>query len=213
MFSKLAEVSVSAWIALAALVALAVLLLVIGKGKGRWNASTLAFAALAIALSFLLSYIRLYRMPQGGSITPASMLPLMLFAHAFGVVPGLLAGLVFGVLQLLQDPVILTPFQVILDYLLGFGLLGLAGIGGQKKNKEKLFFPLGIALASFLRFLCSVLSGVLFFAEYAGDQNPLWYSIVYNGSYMLPEALICIIVALLIGPRLTKVMRQSAGLR
>ena len=121
MFSKLAEISVSTWIALAALAALGAVLLVVGKGKGRWNASTLAFAALAIALSFLLSNIRLFRMPQGGSITPASMLPLMLFAYAFGVVPGLLAGLAYGVLQFLQTPGLLPipPLyaltQIILD--------------------------------------------------------------------------------------------------
>ncbi len=219
MFSKLAEISVSTWIALAALAALGVVLLVVGKGKGRWNASTLAFAALAIALSFLLSNIRLFRMPQGGSITPASMLPLMLFAHAFGMGPGIMTGLAYGVLQFLQTPSLLpisplfAAYQVVLDYLLAFGLLGLAGIGSKKAEQERLFLPLGVALGSFARFLCSVLSGVLFFAEYAGDQNPLWYSIVYNGSYMLPEALICIVIALLIGPRLAKVMRKSAGLR
>lgn len=218
MFSKLAEISVSTWIALAALAALGAVLLVVGKGKGRWNASTLAFAALAIALSFLLSNIRLFRMPQGGSITPASMLPLMLFAYAFGVVPGLLAGLAYGVLQFLQTPGLLPipPLyaltQIILDYLLAFGLLGLAGIGAKRKDQDMLFLPLGIAMGSFLRFLCHVLSGVLFFAEYAGDQNPLWYSAGYN-SFMFVEALICIVIGLLIGPRLAKLMRKSAGLR
>ena len=219
MFKKFDEMNPSIWIALAALMALGALLLVIGKRKSQWNTTSIAFAALAIALSFLLSHIRLYRMPQGGSITPASMLPIMLFAHVFGVAPGLLAGLAYGVLQFLQTPGLLpiAPFyavcQVILDYLLAFGLLGMAGIGGKCFSKETVSLPLGILLSAVLRLLCSVASGVLFFAEYAGDQNPLWYSAAYNSSYMLPEALICVAVGLVIGPNLCKVMRKSMGHR
>ncbi len=219
MFSKLFQLSLPMWIALIALIALAALLMMIGKRKSKWNATTLAYAALAIALSFLLSNIRLYRMPQGGSITPASMLPLMLFAHAFGIVPGLLTGLAYGVLQFLQTPALLpiSPFfaicQVVLDYLLAFGLIGLAGIGSKHPDREKQYLVVGIALACALRFVCAVASGMLFFAEYAGDQNPLWYSVVYNGSYMLPEMLICIILGFLIGQRLCRIMRQSAGIR
>jgi len=218
MLSEFSEVGLPVWIALGTLVALAALLLSVGKARGRLNATALAYAALAVALSFLLSNIRLFRMPQGGSITPASMLPLMLFAHAFGVVPGLVAGLAYGVLQFLQTPGLLPipPLyalaQIALDYLLAFGVPGLAGIGARKGEREALYLPLGIALASLLRFLCHVLSGALFFAEYAGDQNPLLYSAGYN-SYMFLEMLICIVLGLLIGPRLAKIMRRSAGIR
>ncbi len=219
MFKKIGEIGAPTWIALAALVALAVVLMFIGARKGKWSASTIAFAALSLALSFLLSNIRLYHMPQGGSITPASMLPMMLFAYAFGVTPGLLAGLAFGVLQFLQEPILLpiAPLfafcQLLLDYLLAFGLLGLAGLWNKQAGREKQALALGITVASVARFLCSVASGVLFFAEYAGDQNPLWYSMIYNGTYMLPEMILCIALGLLIGPRLCKVMRQSAKLR
>ncbi len=215
MFNKLAEIGLSTWIALFALVALAALLLIVGGKKAKWSASTIAFAALAIALSFLLSNIRLYRMPQGGSITLVSMLPLMLFSYAFGVIPGLLTGVAYGVLQFLQTPSLLpiTPFfavcQVILDYLLAFGLIGLAGLFSKGKAQERVRLTAGITLAAFLRFVCSVLSGVLFFAEYAGDQNPILYSMIYNGSYMLPEMLLCILVGVLVGPRLCKAMTTA----
>ena len=96
---KFAETPGTVWIALGVLVALGAILLAIGKTSKKWTAKTVAFGALAIALSFVLSCIRLYRMPQGGSVTPGSMLPLMLFSAAFGVGPGLLAGLAYGVLQ------------------------------------------------------------------------------------------------------------------
>lgn len=219
VFKKVGQISPPMWIALAALVALAVVLLVIGGKKAKWSATTIAFAALALALSFLLSNIRLYRMPQGGSITLASMLPLMLFSYAFGVIPGLLTGVAYGVMQFLQTPSLLpiAPFfavcQLILDYILAFGLIGLAGVFSKKRGNDQWRLSYGIALASVLRFVCSVASGVLFFAEYAEGQNPFWYSVVYNGSYMLPELVICVVIGVLIGPRLCKVMRQSANVK
>ena len=171
MFEKIGELPLSIWLALTALLVLGIVLLFVGKNKSKWNTSTIAFAALAIALSFLLSNIRLYRMPQGGSITLASMLPMMLFAYAFGPGPGILAGLVQGLLQFFQDPFILpiaplyAACQFILDYLLAFGLVGLAGTGRKLIKKEALSLAVGIFFTSALRFLCSVASGVLFFAE------------------------------------------------
>ncbi len=217
MFKKIGEIELSMWIALIALVALAVVLLVVGRKNTKWSANTIAYAALAIALSYILSNIRLYRMPQGGSVTLASMLPLMLFSYAFGLVPGLLTGFTYGLLQFLQTPSLLpiAPLyavcQILLDYPLAFGLIGLAGIFKPKKGgNDRLPLALGIGLTSILRFACSVLSGVLFFAEYAGDQNPWVYSIGYNGSYMLVEMIICIALGVMVGPRLCKVMRQSA---
>lgn len=217
MFKKLAELPAAMWIALGALLALAVVLLVVSRRKAGWSAKVIAYAALAIALSFLLSNIRLYRMPQGGSITPASMLPLMLFGYAFGVVPGLLTGLAYGVLQFLQTPSILpiAPFlavcQIVLDYLLAFSMLGLAGAFRAKDRADRLALALGTALCSALRYVCTVLSGVMFFAEYAAGsgRTPLVYSIIYNGSYMLPEAVICVALAVVIGPRLCRAMRTS----
>ena len=217
MFKKLGELTPASWIAIGALLALGVVLLAVSRKKEKWSPAMLAFAALCIALSFLLSNIRLYRMPQGGSVTPASMLPLMLFAYAFGLAPGLLAGLAYGLLQLVQMPTILTPFQVILDYPLAFAVLGLAGVlrgWVQKGGNEYVGLAIGVCLASVLRFACSTLSGVLFFAEYAegSGYTPLVYSVVYNGSYMLPEMLVCLAIALLVGKRLATVMRKSAGL-
>lgn len=102
MFEKFAEIPMGTWIALGLIVVFGVVLMCFTT-KVKWNAKMLAYAALCIAVSFVLSYIRLLKMPQGGSITPASMLPIMMFAYAFGFGPGLICSLAYGVLQMFQD--------------------------------------------------------------------------------------------------------------
>jgi thiamine transporter len=119
-FEKFGETPTRVWIILVVLVALAAVLLGITRTSKKWNAKMLSYGALSIALSFVLSCIRLYRMPQGGSVTPASMLPLMLFSASYGVGPGLLAGLTYGVLQYLQGGWFANVWQFALDYLLAF---------------------------------------------------------------------------------------------
>ena len=129
VFAKLGEVSPTIWGILAALVVLALVVTLMGVKKTKWTAQVLANAALCVALSFVLSYIRLYKMPQGGSITLASMLPIFLFAYAYGTAPGMFVGLAYGFLQWMQDGFyMLTPVEGVLDYLLAYTLLGLCGL-------------------------------------------------------------------------------------
>ena len=122
IFEKLTEIPMNTWIALAAIVIFGVVLLAVGR-RVKWNAKMLACGALCIAMSFVLSYIRLLHMPQGGSITPASMLPVMMFAFAFGFGPGLVCAVAYGVLQMFQDMYIVGWVQAMLDYLLAYGAL------------------------------------------------------------------------------------------
>lgn len=208
-FKKFGEQSTTVWIALAVLVVLGLGILTITKNKQKWTAKMLAYASLSVALSFVLSCIRLWKMPQGGSITPASMLPLMLFAYVYGVGPGVLAGVVYGLLQCIQDAWILNIWQFLLDYPIAFGVIGLAGLFNKKPLKWGL--PAGIFVACLGRFISSLLSGVVFFSEYAAqvNMNPWIYSIGYNGTYMLPEAIISIVLALIIGPRIIKEMKRA----
>ncbi len=160
-----------------------------------WTARMLATGAVCIALSVLLAAIRLYRLPNGGSITPASMLPLFVFAWIYGVPAGISAGLVHGILQLTMGAYVLHPMQFMLDYILPFSLLGFAGLFSRMDIKG---LWAGIWVGGFLRFLMHVLSGVLFFASYAPEgQTPLVYSILYNGSYMLPDLVICMLIAVI----------------
>lgn len=139
----------------------------------------LSYGALSIALSFMLSCIRLYRMPQGGSVTPASMLPLMLFSAAYGVGPGMLAGLTYGVLQYLQGGWFANVLQFSLDYLLAVAALGLAGLAKNWKQSWGLYAAMLLAAAG--RALSATLAGIAFW-----DTAP-WPSLVYNGTYLIPE--------------------------
>ncbi len=218
VFAKFGEISLTTWIALIVILLLGLGLWAVIRQKNKWTARMLAYAALSVALSFVLSYIRLWKMPQGGSITPGSMLPLLLFAYTFGAGPGILAGAVYGILQFIQDSWMLNIWQFLLDYPIAFGMMGVAGLfrGRSKTASLQLGIQIkvdwmlltGIAIASVGRFVASTLSGVVFFAEYAPEGvPPLLYSIGYNGTYMLPELIICLVIALLAGPQLLRAVR------
>ena len=207
MFSKFAEISPVVWGILAALVILGLVLFFVTRDSKKWSTRMLANAALCIALSFVLSYIRLYKLPQGGSITLASMLPLFLFAYAYGVGPGMLVGAAYGILQFIQDAYFVHPIELLLDYPLAFAMLGLAGLASRFSDKWGLI-P-GIILGTFGRFVCAFLSGVIFFGMYAPEgQSVLVYSAVYNGFYLIPEAIICIVLAMV--PQIRRLAKQLA---
>ncbi|MCI7736358.1 MAG: energy-coupled thiamine transporter ThiT [Clostridiales bacterium] len=207
MFSKFAEISPVVWGILAALVILGVVLFFVTRDSKKWTTRMLANAALCIALAFVLSYIRLYKLPQGGSITLASMLPLFLFAYAYGVAPGMLVGAAFGILQFIQDAYFVHPIELLLDYPLAFAMLGLAGLANRFSDKWGMI-P-GIILGTFGRFVCAFLSGVIFFGMYAPEgQSVLVYSAVYNGFYLIPEAIICIVLAMV--PQIRRLAKQLA---
>ena len=206
MFEKFTEIPVGTWIALGLIVAFGVVLMCFTT-KVKWNAKMLAYAALCIAISFVLSYIRLLKMPQGGSITPASMLPIMMFAYAFGFGPGLVCSMAYGVLQMFQDMYIVGWVQATLDYVLAFGSLALVAL--FRGWKSPLNFSVGVVVAGIARVFFHVLSGVVYFAEYAPEgMNPLVYSLVYNLSSVGVDALICAVIAFIPGVR--KFARQMA---
>ena len=199
MFEKFTEIPVGTWIALGLIVAFGVVMMCFTT-KVKWNAKMLAYAALCIAISFVLSYIRLLKMPQGGSITPASMLPVMMFAYAFGFGPGLVCSMAYGVLQMFQDMYIVGWVQATLDYVLAFGSLALVAL--FRGWKSPLNFSVGVVVAGIARVFFHVLSGVVYFAEYAPEgMNPLVYSLVYNLSSVGVDALICAVIAFIPGVR------------
>lgn len=201
-FSKFGKTPLEAWITFGALLALGAILFVIARSGKKWNVKMLSFGALSIALSFVLSCIRLFRMPNGGSVTPASMLPLMLFSAAYGIAPGFLAGLVYGLLQALQGGIaFLGVGQFLLDYLLAFTVLGLAGLA--KKLPEKWGLFCAIIIAALMRVLCHTLAGILFW-----DTAP-WASFVYNITYLGPDTLICIVLAFIIAKPVMRIMKAQ----
>ena len=202
-------------IALAAIVV--IVAFVTDRTKG-FNTRAITFAAICIALSFALSYIRFVRMPMGGSITFASMLPLMLYSYMFGCKKGLIAGLVYGMLQAIQDAWIFHPAQFALDYLVAFMAIGLTGCLRNVhtlKDRMRTKFTLGSIIAGVTRFISHFFSGVFAFGAYGvtyAEQwnipalsNPYIYSIVYQSLYIIPEMVIVIVVGVL--------MLSSANLR
>ena len=165
-----------------------------GKHAGRLTVKHLAFCAMAMALGTVLSNIKLFSFPWGGSITLISMLVICLPGYLFGLGTGLLTGIAYGVLQMLIDPYILHPAQLAMDYLLAFGALGLSGLFSDAKNGLIKGYLVGILG----RYIFTVLSGCIFFASYAWEGwAPLPYSMAYNGIYIFAEAALTILVLLL----------------
>lgn len=198
IFEKFAEPNIALLIISIVLVLIGVIGIVIYQVKkpesltrGQWTVKEMVVGALCIGLAFVLSYIRIWHMPMGGSITPASMLPIMLFAYIYGTPKGLIVAVAYGVLQLIQDSYIVHWVQLILDYILAFGSLALAGLF------RKSILP-GIVVAGLGRFLFATLSGVIFFGEYAPEgQSALVYSLSYQATYLIPEIVICLVIALI----------------
>ena len=151
----------------------------------------LAFCAMSIALGTVLSNIKLFNFPTGGSITLLSMLIICLPGYWFGLGAGLLTGVAYGVLQLLIDPYVLYPMQLVVDYLLAFGALGLSGLFCNSKNGLLKGYLTGVLG----RYLFAVLSGWIFFGMYAWEGwSPLPYSLAYNAIYIFAEAAITAII-------------------
>lgn len=188
-----ADVSLTGWVLAGALAALAVVLLIIARGRIRWTARMIANAALCLALAFVLSYIKLFDLPQGGAVTAASLLPIVAFAYSYGLAPGLVVGVAYGLLQMIQDPWIVTPVQAILDYPLAFACIALAAVA--RKLPDSWGWLAGMALAAVGRFVCHTFTGVVFFAEYAEGTglSPFVYSVSYN-SFVFVDMAICAVV-------------------
>lgn len=159
--------------------------------KGRNNLHQLVLCAVLIALATVLGMIKLLDLPYGGSITLMSMLAATLCGYYCGTAKGIVACMALGLINLILGSSIIHPVQMILDYFLAFGLMGLSGLTANKKHGLTTGYIIGVTA----RFICSFLSGFIFFAEYAPEgMNPIWYSFVYNIIYIGAEAIITIIV-------------------
>lgn len=163
----------------------------------------LVFSAAAIALAQVTSMIKVLEMPMGGSVTLLSMLFIVLIGYWFGPSAGIITGAAYGLLQFMIEPVFYTIPQMLTDYPLAFGALGLAGFF----HKQKHGLIIGYLAGVLGRYFFSFLSGVIFFASYAPDNMaaPL-YSLVYNGSYLGTEAAITLILLAL--PPVSKALQQ-----
>lgn len=163
-------------------------------------------SAIMLAVSTLLSMITLVRMPFGGSLTPVSMLPMFIIAYRYGVGWGFFTGVTSGLLQMFlgMDSLsyatnwVAVVSIILFDYLIAFGATGLAGAFRKSIKNRGLSFALGITLGCAVRFLCHFLTGVTVWKEYAESMPVGLYSLLYNGSYMLPEMVMTVVVGVIL---------------
>ena len=161
--------------------------------KRNLSVKALAYSGIAIALATILSYIKLFQLPQGGAVTTFSML-FIVIGYWFGPFEGIIAGLTHGTLQLLIDGYVIHPAQLLLDYPLAFGALGLSGFF-RKGSKSIL---LGYIVGTIGRFICSFLSGWIFFGSYAWEgYSAVAYSFLYKLSYIGIEMILTIVLLLI----------------
>ncbi|NLY54949.1 MAG: energy-coupled thiamine transporter ThiT [Firmicutes bacterium] len=157
----------------------------------------IAQVGVAVALATVLQYVKIMQLPQGGSVSLQSV-PIIVMALLYGPKVGMLVGGIFGLVEVLLDSYVIHPIQFLLDYPVPFMVLGLAGLWANKK-------VLSIGFAYCLRYLAHILSGVVFFGEYAPAGTNVWlYSIMYNGSYLIPEAVLTAIVSIWLWRQLQK---------
>ena len=154
----------------------------------------LVFCAMAIALAVVTSYVKIFSLPWGGSVTLCSMLFIVLVANWYGVQTGILVGLTYGILQFIQEPYVLSFFQVCCDYILAFAALGVAGVFAKSSNG----LLKGYIAAVFARGAFHALGGYLYWMSYMPENFPQAlksvYPIVYNYSYLLAEGVLTVLV-------------------
>ena len=186
------------------------------KTTNKEKILAIAAGGICIGLAFVLSKITIFEMPMGGSVTPASTLPIIVCGMAFGPVWGFIVSFVYSILQAIDGmKYFVSPFQMFLDYIIGYTALGLAAFAGLKsEDRIKIKNPLfrfrraGIiraliftVIAFIVRWIASVASGIIFYAEYAADagyDNALIYSMVYNGSFLAVDLGICLVVLVIL---------------
>lgn len=178
------------------------------------------FAAMALLLD-IIPFLKFSIWPQGGSVSFA-MIPIFIMAFRWGLKGGLVAGFLLGIMQVVMSgPIILTPVQGFLDYIVAFTVIGMAGIfvkpvqHAVKEGKAKVSFfliMLGVLIGSALRFLAHFTAGIVFFGHYAPEGQAVWlYSLLYSGSYMLPSFIICTILVFLLFYKQPKTLLQTAS--
>ena len=152
----------------------------------------LTVAAMCVALAFMLNQVALFRMPQGGSITPASMLFIVLAGYWLGPVYGVIAGVAKGLLDTITGAVVLHPIQYLLDYPMAFGMLGLAGLF----RKMNFGLQIGYVVGVLGRLLMVFISGVVFWSNIAdvGFASAAAFSIIYNMTYIVPEMVVTLVI-------------------
>jgi len=179
-------------IVIAVIIVFFIIIILPKKGSDkRVDTKALTISALMIALSLGLGQIKLFSMPQGGSITALSMLPIALCAYLLGTRRGVMAGMCVGLLNLIFGPYVIHPVQLLLDYPIAFGAMGMGGIFRNMKSGLTKGYLFGVLC----RYICAVVSGIVFFGSYAPSNfNAVTWSLWYNLTYLAVEAAITVVI-------------------
>lgn len=172
------------------------ILYIIDVKKNKFTTRKMVITAMMSAIAYVLYMVPLVKYPQGGGITLMSMLPIMLLSIICGRTAGLTGGILFGLCKILNGAFIVHPLQFVVDFMLSTMALGLADTFGHDKKYKIIcggLFATGIALSF------NILSGVLFFGQYAPKgMNVFIYSCIYNGSSAGVEGIITSVILALI---------------
>ena len=173
------------------------------ENKAKLTTKQLTYSAVALALAMVCSMIKFANLPMGGSVTLCSMLFIVLIGYWFGPYVGLTTAFAYGLLQFVVEPIFYTLPQMLIDYPLAFGALGLAGFFAGNKHGLQLGYLVGVIG----RYIFAVISGVVFFGAYAPEGTPaIVYSLGYNATYIVPEAVITLIIISI--PAVSKALAQ-----
>lgn len=174
--------------------------------KNKMTTRMIVEGGVLVGLGIVLSLLKVFQMPNGGSITLGSMVPVLFFSMRWGFLPGIISGVAYGLIQFIMEPISFNLLGILLDYICAFGALGLAGLFNKSGKLDLRNSILGALFAVMGRFIFHVLSGVFVWASYAPEGANLWvYSITYNATYLLPEmGITVLLVAILSKPVLLR---------
>lgn len=203
-FNSLVEENFTDLVTYTSIALIVILLIAVSVMLARKKLAThdIAYAGVAISISFVLSFLKVTPVRYGGSITLASFAPLLIYAYYFGFAKALVCGLIYGLLQFIQDPYILTPATFTLDYLLAFASVSVMGLFSKASLNAKTV-TLGTTLSILCRFVMHFISGILYF-----NHGSIWvnlpansavsYSLLYQTVYLIPDLVICLAVMLVL---------------
>lgn len=201
-----------AWISVGTIIVLVgILFLICIKNKNEgFNTKKMAFAGICLASSFALSFVKFKFIPSG-SITVASLVPIMLYAYFFGTVSGLLVGLIHGLLQFIESAWLYNATTFLLDYPIAFASVAMMGVARKLFNKELPALTVGVLLTYLCRFTAHLISGFIYFGggivETSIPHSSMFvYSFIYQISYVGPDMIIALVVTVLLST--TKTISQ-----
>ena len=205
IFGVIDDTANKTFVTISILVAVILVLILVAFSFRRktFETKTLVFAGLMIATSFVLSFIKVRPVTYGGSITLCSMLAICIYAYAFGFLPALFVGIIYGILQFFEGGAYIFNYATFfLDFIFAFSSIIMMPIA-RKLVKGKNAFIIGLSLTFLLRFIFHFTSGILYFVNGGiwadlPQDNAFIYSLLYQVTYLVPDYLICLIVTLVL---------------